>query len=112
MSLFDKMVHLKKECQKLKDQKEKNKGQNGQNANVACDKLVIMGDCGIGCLIAICEVGWIVDSVASFHATPSQNFFATYIAVDLGEVNMRNRSTSKIIGQGYVHVVINTSYNA
>ena len=55
-----------------KDTKEKdNKAQNTPNTNVAHDKLVIMGCCEEECMVADCDVSWIIHSSASFHATPS-----------------------------------------
>lgn len=53
-----------------KNKKEDNKCQNGQNANAAHDELVIMSDYGNGCMIADCEVSWLVDLVFSCNFKP------------------------------------------
>ena len=61
-------------------------------------------------MVADCEVSWVIDSGASFHATPSRDFFTTYEANDLGVVKMGNNEVSKIVGKGDVHVVTNAGY--
>lgn len=50
------------------------------------------------------------DLSVSFHATPSCEFFTSYKALELSVVKMENSSISKILGQGDMHVVTNTSY--
>ena len=69
-----------------------------------------MGGCGVECMVADCDVSWIIDSGASFNATPSWDFFPTHEANDLDVVKMRNSGVSKIVGKEYVHVVTNTGY--
>lgn len=62
--------------------KEKdNKGQNNQDANLVHDELVVIFYCGNECLTADCYASWVIDSSASFHATPRLIFFTTYEAL-------------------------------
>lgn len=89
---------MKKDCWKFKYMKEDNETQNAPNANVAHDELVIMGDCGQECMVADCNVSWIIYSRASFHAIPSLDFFDIYEVNDLGVGKMKNSGVSKIVG--------------
>ena len=45
---------------------------------------------------------WIIDSGASFHVTPHEEFFSSYQKGDFGMVKMGNQVTSKIVGIGEV----------
>ena len=47
-------------------------------------------------------VPWVVDSGASFHATPNKEFFSTYRGREFGIVKMGNEGYSKIAGVGDV----------
>lgn len=60
---------------------------------MAQDELTIMSDCGKACLTTECNFNWVIDSGASFHATPSQDFFTTYEAANLGIVKMGKNRT-------------------
>ncbi|CAH9126641.1 unnamed protein product [Cuscuta epithymum] len=53
------------------------------------------------------EVEWVIDTAASFHATPHQNLFTSYKSGDFGAVKMGNTSFSKIVGIGDVHITTN-----
>ena len=46
------------------------------------------------------ESKWVVDTTASYHATPVRDFFCRYVAGDYGNVKMGNTSYSKIAGIG------------
>jgi len=48
---------------------------------------------------------WIIDSGASFHVTPHEEFFSSYQKRDFGMVKMGNHVTSKIVGIGEVTLV-------
>lgn len=48
---------------------------------------------------------WIIDSGASFHVTPHEEFFSSYQKGDFGMVKMGNHVTSKIVGIGEVTLV-------
>ncbi|KAL4582349.1 hypothetical protein LXL04_006896 [Taraxacum kok-saghyz] len=48
---------------------------------------------------------WVIDTAASYHATPDQDLFATYKSGDHGTVKMGNTSSSSIAGIGdHVHI--------
>ena len=46
------------------------------------------------------RVGMVVDTAASYHATPVRDLFCGYVAGDYGYVKMGNTSYSKIAGIG------------
>ena len=43
---------------------------------------------------------WILDSGASFHATPSQEIMENYVSGDFGKVHLADDETLKIVGKG------------
>ena len=45
-----------------------------------------------------------VDTTASYHATPNRDFFMTYKVGDFGTVKIGNTSCSKIVGIGDVQI--------
>ena len=45
-----------------------------------------------------------IDSGASFHATPRRDFFTSYKSGDYGTVKMGNSGVSKIVGVGDICV--------
>ena len=44
------------------------------------------------------EVEWIIDTIASYHATPHFELFFYYRVGDFGTIKMGNSSHSKIVG--------------
>ena len=46
---------------------------------------------------------WVVDSTASFHATPHKKYFQDYIQGDFGYVYLGNDKARKVVGKGKVH---------
>ena len=52
------------------------------------------------CHVADSCVEWVVDSTASYHATPNKEFFNVYKAGDFGKVKMGNNSNANILGVG------------
>ncbi|KAF8378616.1 hypothetical protein HHK36_029964 [Tetracentron sinense] len=46
------------------------------------------------------DIEWVVDTAASYHATPNKEFFTSYKVGDFGTVKMGNTSHSKIMGIG------------
>ncbi|CAL5395053.1 unnamed protein product [Camellia sinensis] len=50
------------------------------------------------------DTEWVVDTAASYHATPRKEFFSMYQAGDFGTVKMGNSSFSKIVGIGDVRI--------
>ncbi|KAH0720560.1 hypothetical protein KY284_005590 [Solanum tuberosum] len=53
------------------------------------------------------ESEWVVDTAASYHATPIRDLFCRYVAGDFGNVKMGNTSYSKIEGIGDVCIKTN-----
>ena len=45
---------------------------------------------------------WVVDSGASFHATPHRNYFQDYVQGDFGQVYLGDDKPCKIVGKGNV----------
>lgn len=50
------------------------------------------------------DIEWVIDTAASYHATPHRDLFTTYKSEDHGTVKMGNSSFSNIIGVGDVHL--------
>ena len=48
-----------------------------------------------------------IDTGASYHATPRREFFATYRSGNFGVVKMGNYGTADIIGMGDIHLKTN-----
>ncbi|KAJ8466528.1 hypothetical protein OPV22_029080 [Ensete ventricosum] len=53
------------------------------------------------------DLKWIIDTGASYHATPRREFFATYRSGNFGVVKMGNYDTANIIGMGDIHIKTN-----
>jgi hypothetical protein len=47
---------------------------------------------------------WVVDSGASFHATPHRKHFLDYVQGDFGQVNLSDYAPCKIVGMGNVQI--------
>ena len=45
---------------------------------------------------------WVVDSGASFHATPHINYFQDYVQGDFGQVYLGDDKPCRIVGKGNV----------
>mgnify|MGYP003740606461 FL=1 len=101
--------HTQKHCRKWKrDQEQANskKKPEENNSTTAVTEDVVVLSCGDEeCLHVTDEnVEWVVDTAASYHATPTREFFTSYKAGDFGTVKMGNTSYSKIVGIGDVCV--------
>jgi hypothetical protein len=70
---------VKKDCRAPKKQRDGQQGRN-QEANVTGD---VLQDALILSVENISE-SWVVDSGASFHATPHRKYFLDYVQVDFG----------------------------
>ncbi|XP_065031809.1 flavonoid 3',5'-hydroxylase 1-like isoform X3 [Musa acuminata AAA Group] len=55
----------------------------------------------------IFDLEWVIDTGASYHATPRREFFATYRSGNFGVVKMGNYGTADIIGMGDIHLKTN-----
>ena len=53
------------------------------------------------------DLEWVIDTGASYHATPRREFFATYRSGNFGVVKMGNYGTADIIGMGDIHLKTN-----
>ena len=85
--------HLKKDCRAPKKQRD---GQ--QEANVTGD---VLQDALILSIDNISK-SWVVDSGASFHATPHRKHFLDYVQGDFGQVHLGDDAPCKIVGMGKV----------
>jgi hypothetical protein len=47
---------------------------------------------------------WVVDSGASFHATPHKKHFLDYVQSDFGQVHLSDDAPCKIVGMGKVQI--------
>jgi hypothetical protein len=47
---------------------------------------------------------WVVDSGASFHATPHRKHFLDYVQGDFGQVHLGDDAPCKIVGMGKVKI--------
>jgi hypothetical protein len=47
---------------------------------------------------------WVVDSGASFHATPHRKHFLYYVQGDFGKVHLGDYKPCKIVGMGKVNI--------
>ncbi|URE48637.1 hypothetical protein MUK42_14927 [Musa troglodytarum] len=53
------------------------------------------------------DLEWIIDTGASYHATPQREFFATYRSGNFGVVKMGTHGISNIINMGDIHIKTN-----
>jgi hypothetical protein len=47
---------------------------------------------------------WVVDSGASFHATPNRKHFLDYVQGDFGQVQLGDNRPCKVVGMGNVKI--------
>jgi hypothetical protein len=91
--------HLKKDCRAPKKQRDGQQERN-QEANVTGD---VLQDALILSVDNISE-SWVVDSGASFHATPHRKHFLDYVQGDFGQVHLGDDAPCKIVGMGKVKI--------
>jgi hypothetical protein len=91
--------HLKKDCRAPKKQRDGQQEKN-QEANVTGD---VLQDALILSVDNIFE-SWVVDSGASFHATPHRKHFLDYVQGDFGQVHLGDDAPCKIVGMGKVQI--------
>jgi hypothetical protein len=91
--------HLKKDCRAPKKQRYGQQERN-QEANVTSD---VLQDDLILSVDNISE-SWVVDSGASFHATPHRKHFLDYVQGDFGKVHLGDDAPCKIVGMGKVKI--------
>nr|KYP31853.1 Retrovirus-related Pol polyprotein from transposon TNT 1-94 [Cajanus cajan] len=104
--------HRKSECRFLKKDQQagtvhpdqidpRKKKEDGTTTAVTSDDVFLVGEENY-LNIAFDECIWIIDSGASFHVTPHEEFFSSYQKGDFGMVKMGNHVTSKIVGIGEI----------
>ena len=112
--------HIKTECRFLKRDQQagtvhpdqitpKKKKEDATTTAVATtdENIFLVGDENY-LNIASHDCIWIIDSGASFHVTPHEEFFSSYQKGDFGTVKMGNHVTSKIVGIGEVSLMTET----
>ncbi|CAH9131081.1 unnamed protein product [Cuscuta epithymum] len=101
--------HRKRECRKfLREQPQTSQSSSKEDGEtmVTMAPDIALVTCGEeACLhVGTHDIEWVIDTAASFHATPHQSLFATYNSGDHGAVKMGNTSFSNIVGIGNVHI--------
>jgi hypothetical protein len=91
--------HMKKDCRAPKKQRNGQQERN-QEANVTCDVLQDVLILSIDNISESC----VVNSGASFHATPHRKIFLDYVQGDFGQVHSGDDAPCKIVGMGKVKI--------
>ena len=95
---------MKKNCRVWKREQNKENQKKEENKNTIAT--VTRGDENVTVLVNEClhigdqMIKWVVDIVASYHATPNRELFTTYKAGDFGYVEMGNTASFNIVGIG------------
>eukprot|EP00253_Pinus_taeda_P027437 PITA_27437 len=92
--------HLKKDCKSWKGKEGDTQQETNHEANVTGD---VLQDALILSLENIIDA-WVVDSMASFHATTNKKHFHDYVQGDFGQVRLGDDKPCKIIGVGTVFI--------
>lgn len=104
--------HYKKDCRAwLKQQNNGQQGKHAEKSTTAAmtEDVVILSFGEEECLhVDDQKVEWVIDTGATYHATPTQEFFTTYKSGDFGTVRMGNSDQSKIAGIGDICIETNT----
>jgi transposase InsO family protein len=106
--------HMKRNCYAWKREQNKvdytQRKDDEKNTTATCsgqDVVVLSYGAGDCLHIAGNDEEWVVDTAASYHATPNKEIFTSYKAGDFGMVRMGNTSNSKIVGVGNIRVQTN-----
>ena len=86
--------HFKKECRALK--KDIGAQESAHVTEEAGDVMILSINSPIE--------SWILDSGASFHATPCQEIMENYVSGDFGKVHLADDETLKIVGKGDIRL--------
>ena len=109
-----KQGHMKKICQVWK--REQNQGNKKKEKNKNTTASITGSDEDVAIVVEEClHVGdqmieWVVDSTASYHATPNRELLSTYKVGDFGCVKMRNTASSNIVGIRDICIQTNVGY--
>ena len=94
---------MKRQYKNPKKEKKQGKGKEKQgdektSAIVFDGDIVVLSTCDDSCLsVTFYDMDQVVDTSASYHATPRLDFFTSYKAGDFGFVRMRNNVISNIV---------------
>ena len=105
--------HYKNQCKQPKKNKKKGKEVESTESKDNTTATVQGGDYLIlspsdDIFSCVCQdLEWVIDTGASYHATPRREFFATYRSGNFGVVKMGNYGTADIIGMGDIHLKTN-----
>ena len=86
--------HFKKECREPK--KDTGTPESTHVIEEAGDDMILSVNSPIE--------SWILDSGASFHATPCQEIMENYVSGDFGKVHLADDETLKIVGKGDIRL--------
>ena len=86
--------HFKKDCRAPK--KDTDAQESAHVTEEAGDVMILSVNSPIE--------SWILDSGASFHATPSQEIMENYVSGDFGKVHLADDVTLKIVGKGDIRL--------
>eukprot|EP00253_Pinus_taeda_P002476 PITA_02476 len=92
--------NLKKDCRSRKGKEGDSQQEKNHEADVTGD---VLQDAFILSFENITH-SWVVDSGASFHATPDKKYFHDYVQGDFGQVRLGDDKPCKIVGMGKVLV--------
>lgn len=103
--------HIKRNCKYRKNRDQNNRRTMANDENTATPvtdgEVVLFTLSDEECHVADSCDEWVVDSAASYHATPNKEFFTSYKAGDFGKVRMGNSSNANIVGVGDVCIQTN-----
>ncbi|KAG7553078.1 Zinc finger CCHC-type superfamily [Arabidopsis thaliana x Arabidopsis arenosa] len=90
--------HIKKDCWKLKKDKQQGKQEEVDRVTITDDQfLILLEDDAIN----VCQdTSWVVDSGATTHATSQRDLFSTYTPGSYGSVKMGNDGLAQVVGIG------------
>ena len=86
--------HFKKDCRAPK--KDTGAQESAHVTEEAGDAMILSVNSSIE--------SWILDSGASFHATPCQEIMENYVSGDFGKVHLADDETLKIVGKGDIRL--------
>ena len=92
----EKRGNLKKYCRSWKGKEGDAQQENNHEENVIGD---VLQDALILSFENVTD-SWVVDSGASFHATPDKKYFQDYVQGDFGQVRLGDDRPCEIVGMG------------
>ena len=92
--------HLKKDCWSRKN-KEGDRKEGSKEANVVSNK---SDEDALILSLDNADDSWVLDSRASFHATPHRSYFLDYVQGDFGLVYLGDNEPCQIVGKGRIKI--------